>query len=449
LNEAIEFHRSLPPHKVMVKKLRIAKETGDIYATTGMGKATIEEQLDLLTYVEKEGLADILGTSVDSFSRQKNFRKAQEGILESIEKGKSVLNGLPVVNHGVRGIRKLVEAVNCPIHLRYGAFDPRLIDEIGYAGGHTGGAADAMMDFWHHNTKVPLETVIRTHQYCQRLVGYYEERGVELCPSCQGFYGAGVPPSLQMATILTQVLMMAEQGAKHIRLHFSAHGNLVQDVATGRTLYKLAHEYLQKLGYVGVEIFLQVSFSLVQYPLEIGASFAVIFMNTLMAKLCGAQLNDIRTVAEAKTIPTKEDIAITYRTAKMIANLMKSQKIHVDEKELSTEATMVEKEVRCIIDKVLEMGDGDVVVGTIRAVEVGVLDHPFAANPAAQCKVMGIKDGEGAIRYMSHGNLPFTSEIIEFHRRKIAEREKKSGKKLDYQTVVADLLSVSKGFLVG
>ena len=38
--------------------------------------------------------------------------------------------------------------------MRYGAADPRLIDEIGFAGGHTAGATDALMDFWHHNARV-------------------------------------------------------------------------------------------------------------------------------------------------------------------------------------------------------------------------------------------------------------------------------------------------------
>ena len=34
--------------------MRYAKEHGEIYAITGMGKATVEEQIALLTYVEKE-----------------------------------------------------------------------------------------------------------------------------------------------------------------------------------------------------------------------------------------------------------------------------------------------------------------------------------------------------------------------------------------------------------
>ena len=448
LEEAIAFHKSLPPHKVWLNKMKYVKEHGETYAITGMGKATIEEQIELLTYVEKEGQADILGTSVDSFSRQNNYKEAERGLAESVKRGRSALNGFPIVNHGVAGFRKIVGAVNLPISMRYGAADPRLIDEIGFAGGHTAGAADALMDFWHHHSKITLETAISTHRYTQRLIGYYEEHGAPICASCQGLYGAGISPSLQMAAIIVQVLMMAEQGVKNIRLHFAAHGNLAQDAATANVLRKLTQEYLNRYGYEGIEGFLSVSFSLVQYPMEPGAAFAVVFMNTLMAKLCGAQANDIRTVAEAKGIPTKEDTAYTFRTAKVMENFLQTQKIEVDKKALEVETQMAEREVRCIVDKVLEFGDGDVVVGTIKAVKTGVLDNPFATNPASPCKVMGIKDSEGAIRYLNHGNLPFTNDILEFHRSKIMEREKKKGKKLDYEILVSDLLAVSKGVLV-
>ena len=173
LDEAIAFHKSLPPGKVYVHKLRYAKEHSKIYAITGMGKATIEEQIELLTYVEKEGMADLLGTSPDSFSRQLSFDEAEKHLEESRKAGKSLLNGLPIVNHGVAGFRRVIEAVHSPISLRYGAADPRLIDEIGYAGGHTSGATDALMDFWHHHARVSLEGALSTHRYVQRLIGYY------------------------------------------------------------------------------------------------------------------------------------------------------------------------------------------------------------------------------------------------------------------------------------
>jgi methylaspartate mutase epsilon subunit len=97
---------------------------------------------------------------------------------------------------------------------------------------------------------------------------------------------------------------------------------------------------------------------------------------------------------------------------------------------------------------VLEFGDGDPLVGAAKAVEAGVLDNPFAANRAAAGKVVAVKDVEGAIRYYNAGNLPFTKEIADYHKEKIALREKKLGKKINYEIILQDLLSVSKGVLV-
>lgn len=448
LNEAIEYHKNLPPQKNFVNKLSYAKENNKIYASTGMGKTTIEEQMELLQYVEKEGQADLLGLSPDSLTRQNDYESAQRGLEESIKTGKSVLNGLPVVNHGVSGIRRLVESVNCPIQPRYGAADARLCDEILLAGGCSCSAPDLFMDFWQHSARVPLEKVINTHQYVCRLMAYYTEKGVPICSGAQGFYAAGIPPSLQTATVIVSILLQVEQGVKNIFVACSAHGNLVQDVATANVRRNLLREYLDKLGYSDVEIYSSLSFNLMQYPVEIGANFAVVFMNTLMAKLVGAQISDIRTVAEAKAIPTKEDIASTFRTAKVMQNYLENQKIEIDKKEVQLESQMQDKEARAILDKVFEFGDGDALVGAAKAVDSGVLDNPFAANRAAAGKVLGIKDSEGAIRYYNIGNLPFSKEIIEYHKEKIEQREKKQGKTINYETLVSDLLAVSKGYLV-
>lgn len=448
LEEAIEYHKSMPPNKNFVNKMRYAKENNEIYASTGMGKTTIEEQIELIQYVEKEGKADLLGLSPDSITRQNNYEEVQRNLEESIKTGKSKLNGLPVVNYGIYAIRKMVESVNKPIQPRYGAADARLCDETLLAGGCSYASPDAFFDFWQHSARYTLEEVIKTHQYVSRLMGYYTEHGVQMCAQAQGCYGAGIPPSLQTATIILSFLLQVEQGVKHILVKYTGHGNLVQDVASSNVRYDLLRKYLEMFGYNDVEIFSGISFNLMQYPVEVGANFAVLFMNTLMAQLLGAQTSDIRTIAEAKSIPTKEDIAYTFRNAKVIQNYLQNQKIEINKKELSQEAQMEEKEVISILNRVLELGDGDPLVGSVKAVEIGVLDNPFAVNRAAAGKVMGIKDSEGAIRYFRTGNLPFSKEIIDYHKEKIAQREMKRGEKINYETLVSDLLAVSKGYLV-
>jgi methylaspartate mutase epsilon subunit len=449
LEEAVAYHRNLPPNRVMAKKMEVAKQKGEAYTVTGMGKATIEEHMQLLQYVQKEGQAQMLGTSVDSFSRVPDFAASEKGLKESIKRGKSVLNGVPVVVHGVSGIRKLMESIDCPVQMSYSAMDPRLIEEIAIAGGHTGTCGDGIYSFWNMNKKLPIEYMLSNYRYVHRLVGYYEERGAPISLSVQGMYdGGAVPPSLVDAAIILQMPMIAEQGGRNILIHYHARGNLIQDIAGSNVVRKLGREYLDKFGYKDVVVTSSTALALLKYPVELGSSFAVNCLGSIAAVLCGAQVNDIRTPSEAVTIPTKEDTAIAYRCANMVMSLFKNQKIRLDSRALKAESEREELETRLIVDKVLELGDGDVMVGTVRAVQMGVLDNPFATNSFVPCKVMGIKDIEGAVRYLDTGNLPFTKDIIEFHKAKIAEREKKQGCAVDYETIIRDIASVSRGYLV-
>jgi len=448
LEEAVKYHKSLPEEKNMVLKSRMSRPTGEIFCITGMGKSTVEEHIELLQHVEQNGEAQALAISPDSLTRYNKFDEVQEHMEESIKTGTSKLNGVPVVNVGVSGIRRIVESVKSPICLRGGTPDGRLQAEVLFAGGVTLYCPDLFMDFWQHSAKTPYEYVVETHQYIGRLIGCYEESGVPIMASCQGFYGAGIPPSLQSSAIVMSVMLLVEQGVKNVTLHCAGHGNLLQDAAADAAREKVLRYYLDKFGYNDVDVFKSFSFSLMQYPADIAQSLAVTFMNTLMAKFAGASTNDVRTVAEAKAIPTKENIADTYKITKTIQNFLQNQKLEVNREELALQAAMEEKEIRAIVDKVLEFGEGDILVGAERGIETGILDNPFAANRAAAGKVLGVKDSEGAVRYFNTGNLPFTNEIIDYHKEKIALREKQQGIKVGYDTIVSDLYAVSKGYLV-
>ncbi len=96
--------------------------------------------------------------------------------------------------------------------------------------------------------------------------------------------------------------------------------------------------------------------------------------------------------------------------------MFKDQKIELDSKALQIEADMFEREVRAIADAVIDLCDGDVVIGLIKGVQAGIVDHPFGTHPSIACKVMGVRDTQGAVRWFDTGNLPFGQEIKDFHK---------------------------------
>ena len=257
------------------------------------------------------------------------------------------------------------------------------------------------------------------------------------------------PPSLMTAAKIIETLIAAEQGCKHIMLMNWAQGNMAQDIGSILTHSKLAQEYLQKFGYEDIET---VTFSVDptgRYPADEQKVYSLISYFSMIGVLAGVQMIGVRTVDEAKHVPTKESISASHQCARMMINMLNDQQNEiVNSDAVKIEKKMEELETRAILDKVLEMGEGDVVAGSIRAVEAGVLDQSYATSQFVKCAVMGVKDAHGAARYLDHGNLPFGQEIIEFHREKIAEREEKIGRKVDYEVLVKDITAIGEGSLL-
>jgi methylaspartate mutase epsilon subunit len=113
------------------------------------------------------------------------------------------------------------------------------------------------------------------------------------------------------------------------------------------------------------------------------------------------------------------------------------------------EVDIIAAETRCIIDKTLELGGGDIAIGTVRAFESGVLDIPFAPSRYNAGKVLPARDNSGAVRFMDVAALPFTNDLKNFHRAKLEERGAYEKRPVSYQMLIDDVYSIGKGTLVG
>ena len=100
-------------------------------------RAPDPRDVKLLNYLEDNGEADLLPTTIDSYTRLNRYAEAENGIAESERLGKAMLNGFPAVNHGVAGCRKVTESTKVPVQVRHGTPDARLLAEITIAGGFT------------------------------------------------------------------------------------------------------------------------------------------------------------------------------------------------------------------------------------------------------------------------------------------------------------------------
>src|SRR5579875_3495018 len=107
--------------------------------------------------------------------------------------------------------------------------------------------------------------------------------------------------------------------------------------------------------------------------------------------------------------------------------------------EYERECDLIRREVRPIVDRVLELGEGDAAIGTVRALEAGVLDIPWSPNRFVRSRVMPARDVDGCLRILDPGAMPFPKDVLAFHEerlRKRAERERVSfGRELAVSSV--------------
>jgi methylaspartate mutase epsilon subunit len=447
LEEAVEYQRSLPESKNFMKVTEKARKEGKTLIWPRAGTPILEDEIALVKTLVDAGIRHIPVT-IDSYSRLLQFDKAQQALEESIKTGRPMLNGYPIVNYGVKNTRKLIESVDA-------AFSPRgavrLAMEIALASGMTASGKSSLFEFGSYEKKTTLEECFGHSQYTNRLAGYYTERGAIISTDIHGLIPSGVfPLSVNIATIIIDSMVAAEQGVRSVIPLLHCLGHMAQDIAWMRVALKLLREYLDRFGYNDTIIpgTLEHQIPLFPVPQGMGGAFAYLNYTAMVSALAGAQAVSIRTIDEGAGVPTRESHALSYESTNWILNVLRPQKIKFEIDGIETEEKVTEAEVRAILEKVLELGDGDVVVGSIKAVEAGVIDSPFCPNIHVKDNVLGVRDITGACRYLEFGNLPIPDEIKEFHREKIAERERAEGRKLDYHVAVEDLWSLSKGRIV-
>ncbi len=447
--EAVKYHESIPAKRHFAKRLVKAKNNGETLTQPRAGVALIDEHINLLNFLKNEGEADLLPSTIDSYTRQNQYKEAQNGIEESLKAGRSLLNGFPAVNHGVKGVRRVVESVDAPLQVRHGTPDARLLGEITIAAGYTSYEGGGISYNIPYAKSVSLEKTIYDWQYCDRMIGIYAEHGVEINREPFGpLTGTLVPPSVSHAVAVIEGILAAEQGVKNITLGYGQCGNLVQDIAAIKALEQLADEYMAKHGYNDTVLTTVFHQWMGGFPQDEAKAFGVISWGAAAAALAKATKVIVKTPHEALGIPTKEANAQGLRTTKQMINMLKDQSFPMT-KELELEINMIKAETRCILDKVFELGNGDYAIGTVRAFEAGVLDVPFAPSKFSLNKILPARDNNGAVRLFDVGNLPFTPDIVAFHKDKMNERAKAEGREASFQMVIDDIYAISKGNLVG
>jgi methylaspartate mutase epsilon subunit len=450
LEEAVEYHKTLPDHKNFTKRLARFKAEGKIGLFPRSGVPVVEEEIELLRGLNAVGV-ELFPFTTDSYTRNLQLDKAQTALEESIKTGQKKLNGYPIINHGVKTSRRVVESC-------VGAFDPRssrvgnsLVGEVAFASGMTAMPNSFFGWVGGYDKSCTAEECVETAQYLGRLIGWYADHGVIISTDTHGWIPNGVVPMyMNIATQIIEALTSAEQGVKSIVPLANFQGNLNQDIADIRVMPSLFQKYFDRFGYSDVIIpgIIGNQSSLFAFPQDLGFAFGYINYVAMVAALAPVNACSVKTVDEALGVPSLEAHTQTYRSANWIWNVVRQQNLDYSSAAIEQEMRMTELAVSAIIDRVIELGDGDLAVGVVKALDAGVLDSPFSINIHVRDLSLGARDLEGACRYIDYGNVPIPEEVRKYNDEKVREREKTEGHPLNYKNSINDFWTLSRGRLV-
>jgi methylaspartate mutase epsilon subunit len=449
LEKNIEYATTVPKSKNFALKLEKAKRDQIVLTQPRAGVALVNDQINLLKYLEEEGEADLLPVTIDSYTRQNRYENCAHGIQESLRLGRSMLNGFPVVNHGVDGCKKVQESLNSPVQARHGTPDARLMSEIIHAAGWTSNEGGGISYNIPYSKDVPLEKTIKDWQYVDRLAAIYEENGVSINREPFGpLTGTLVPPSMSNSVAIIEALLAAEQGVKHITVGYGQCGNQLQDIAAIKALEQMTEEYLVKFGYKNCVVTTVFHQWMGGFPRDEAKAYGAIANASVTAALAKVTKVIVKTPHEAYGVPTKDANASGLKCTKMVLNLLGEQKMYMSKK-LSEQIQIIKEEMQCILNGVFEAGKGDLARGVVEAFKRGILDIPFAPSVHTNNLILPARDCYGAVRYLDYGNVPFTQDLKDYNRYMLEKRAKQQKRPVEFQMTVDDIFAVSESRLVG
>jgi len=449
IDEAVRFHKSRPALSNVPRKRAWARETGNMLIQPLAGVPTLAGHIELMRHLQDDGTADILPSQIDSFTRTQQYAAAEEGIKNSEKSGEELINGYPIVNHGVKGTRQVVSAVDVPIEMRIGTVHPQLAAEIAFASGMSSTTAGPIYYNAHYSRDMTFAGAIFNWQYVFRLIGRYRERGVPIGLQIHGIGNStAFPNTLLGVCCVLETLIAAAQGARSFSLDARFMGSMVQDAAAVRAIREIAEEYVERFGYADSVITIDRKDWGGRYPEDVGRAYGLTCYNVVGGILAGANEYIAKSVNEAIGIPDKQANANTLKAIRQVIGLMRCQHVALDPKPIDAEVYYMKLEMHTVLDKLLELGDGDAVLATTRGFETGMLDLPFAASRQCRGEMMVARDAEGAVRYLDVGQVPIPNEVLDYHRECMAKRVAIRKREIDYKAIVDDIFSISRGHLV-
>ncbi|WP_405879929.1 methylaspartate mutase [Streptomyces sp. NBC_01136] len=381
--------------------VRGAADAGRLVVQPRMGFAELPVMREGLRGV-RAAQATAVGTiTLDSYTRVNDHDSARDALRTGAE-----LNGFPLVAHGPRATRKMLDGLtgaDFPVQVRHGSALPYPLFQAMVEAGidaTEGGPVSYCLPY----SRAPLaEAVDAWSRCCDLLAAQDEQMHLESFGGCM--LGQLCPPSLLVALSVLEALFFREHGLTSISLSYAQQTNQAQDLEALAALRRLAGE---RLGATDWHVVLYTYMGV--YPRTPVGSFRILEDSARLAVRSGTERLIVKTPAEAFRIPTVAENVDALEFAAAVAVDAAEHPEHVE-----ATATGLYEEARMLVDSTLELAPtvGAALVGAFAR---GHLDVPFCLHQDNANASRAYVDPHGLLRWARAGAMPLEPEDAEFAR---------------------------------
>ncbi len=361
--------------------------------------------------------ADFIPLTVDSHTRHNDYATAAALLAASRAERRDLLNGYPLVSHGVRTTRELFAGIARPVSLRHGTPDARLLAEIALAAGITEIEGGGLSYSLPYSRGFPVERALVHWQYVDRLCASIGPAGAPVHRESFGPLTATlVPPVITVVVQLCELLLAAEQGVTSFAVSFGQTGSFEQDLATAALLRSSATQLLSRFGFNGTRVQLVYHQWMGAFPAKPALAWQLIAVSAAISRLVGADKVVVKTPDEAVGIPSIEHNVAAVEAVRYVLDMFPDSR-GVTNEVAEQERELLASEVSTVMEHILAYPAATFLASVHQAVREGVIDVPFAPHEQNAGRLIAARGPGRRIRILDPGSVPISPGDLDRERR--------------------------------
>ncbi len=379
---------------------------GEFVATrAALGELLVQPRMGFgSTTAMRAGLAAVhsaRATTVGTLTLDSYTRVGDEtGASQALHSGAD-LNGYPLLAHGRRSTRAVLEGIagpDFPVQVRHGSALPSRIVAGALESGLSateGGPVSYCLPY----SRVPLSVAVKDWEESCRLLAATPGSHLESFGGCM--MGQLCPPSLLVALSLLECLFFRRHGMRSVSLSYAQQTNHRQDREALAALRSLAAEFLGDIDWhIVVYTYMGV------FPKSPEGAQALLLESARLAVESGSERLIVKTVAEAQRIPTVEENVAALESSSAASVLFRSDPWGVRD---PIGDTGIMAEARALVARVLDISD-DLGEALVIAFRRGFLDVPYCLHPDNRNRARTTVLPDGTLRWASVGAMPLPTD---------------------------------------